>query len=143
MRCFYIFSLWLPLLLPAIVYCIDERQGAATSYFHSLATLYILVPWYVSGVQYVLFALWALFRCYRMSIDDIEAFLSKAPVYFIPFCLTGVWLFLFYQQPSESGTWFKWSIIAIPPACLIYGYMYVCITHGMGWLFQKLNIFYE
>lgn len=148
LRNYYLFALWLPFILPAIIIGIDEII------MHKISGLgwVFLISVIFGGVQYLGFALWAFYRYYKSSVKELERFFLKAPLHFIPICALGILILFIIQDISRYNL-----LIEIPEyysnlsryiisSALIslfvipYGYFYLSLTHIFKFVLKKLNI---
>lgn len=146
---YYLFALWLPLIIPAIIYITDPHEANRGIGDNILPALFYASA-IVGGAQYLVFALWTSYRYHKSSADELEDFFYKAPVQFVPICAAGVLLFFIIGDLNSSHPSFPYGlgniligsfIISLP--AIPYGYFYVFLTIVLKSLLTGLDIVKE
>ncbi len=151
LRNYYLFALWLPLIVPAIIFIIyrhDTNTGIATN----ILPIFFYASVIFGGVQYLGFILWATYRYHKSSAEELEEFFYKAPVQFIPICASGILIFFIVVDllKYHSLTSLVFSISSnIVPAIMIsalavpYGYFYIALTHVLKFFLIEFYLIKE
>ncbi len=144
LRNYYLCGLWLPVIIPAAILGVDIFL------YNTISVLgyFLLASMFVGGIQYLFFALWATYRYHKSSTEELEKFILKSPVRFIPVCALGVLIFFMIGDIinySSNYALFNLgslliSSLGVSLFSVPYGYFYIGITYATGFLLKKLNL---
>lgn len=149
-RGFYLFSLWLPLIVPLILYIFGMLFKWLQLWLKFTPPniegiigdilVFILFSTLFGGVQYIIFgitvALWFKYKNAR--------YIGRAswtlPLLFAPICVLGLWLVL----GDDRGTWDGYSgilgiAVVFGKFSLIIGYVYVLLAHAFAFIFSRIG----
>ena len=131
LRQYYFLALFLPVVLPPFlfVYPLHNNSG------NELPILFYAVIF--GMIQYIVFALWSLFKYRGATPSELRAFSFKAPIAFIPFYAVGFILaniISSFELPSFDS---MLILLVLSLLCIPIGYFYVALAHLLGRILEK------
>lgn len=149
----FLFGLWLPLMVIAIVSIGEALLKQLWWHEMSRATGYLLLGGMMGGIQYLLFAAVVTLKFHRMDADFLARLSWVMPIMFFPICFVGLWVFFQLAELAANREQYftaqtiQDSILATSVRFAAYGvagsYLYVACIHGLGKLLKWLGLMRE
>lgn len=127
-RQYYYFALWLPVFFPPFL--------LFKPWHEMQLNLFNLVVFGI--IQYVIFALWSMFKYRGATIGELKRFPVTAPLLFVPFYAAGFILIYIYNYLPRFDVLMMvlvLSLISIP-----VGYVYVFLFHVVEIMLKKSGV---
>lgn len=125
-RQYYYFALWLPVIFPPFLF------------FSSSQIIFNLTVF--GTIQYVVFALFYIFKYRGATTRELKRFAVTAPLTFIPFYVSG-FLLLYMAFNAEIPSFDVFMItLVFSLLCIPFGYCYVLLSYIIEVILEKLGI---
>jgi hypothetical protein len=137
LRQYYYVALWLPIIFPPflLIYSLHDI-GISSSHKSFSAGLFGII-------QYIIFALWNIFK-YRDAVAwELKQFAFKAPFYFIPFYAIGfivIYMIMNIDIPRYDVILVAMSLSLL---CVPVGYLYVFLSYIIELILEKIGFIKE
>lgn len=129
LRQYYFFALWLPVIFSPIFLAYFVRD-IKTNFF-ALATFGI--------IQYVVFALWSLFKYQGATAEELKKFSLSAPFSFVPFYAAGFILtYVLVNIDIPRLDVFAMALV-LSLICVPVGKFYVLIANIIAKILEKIG----
>lgn len=146
----YLFALWLPLIVLAIISIGEAYLKHFWWHQMSRATGYYLLGGMLVGIQYLLFAAMITWWFHKMPASFLRKLSWMLPVMFFPICFVGLWVFfqfaemqandLEYYTTDENQENILRTAIRLGVYSVIGSYAYVLAVHAFEGLLQVLGL---
>jgi hypothetical protein len=133
LRQYYYFALWLPVVFPPflLVYSLHDIKTSNFSGAFSGGLFGV--------IQYVVFALWNLFKYREAPLGELRGFSFKAPFSFIPFYAVGFVLINMIANIAIPDFDVILVVLSLSLLCVPIGYFYVLLSYIIERILEKIG----
>ena len=137
LRQYYYFALWLPVIFPSfsflLIYHIPDIQTVDFLFYGVLFGI----------VQYVVFALWTVFKYRGAVIRELKQFSYTAPFSFIPFYAAGFLLVSVFTHGGIPSIDSIFITLVFSLICIPVGYFYIVLAYIIELIMEKIGFIEE
>ncbi len=137
LRQYYILALFLPIILSPLLFVYPLYNSGDAKFSIGF---YLLI---FGMAQYVVFALWSIFKYRRATAKELKDFSFKAPISFIPFYASGFIVGNIISTISLPSFDSILILLVLSLLCVPIGYFYVALAHIIGRILKKIGFIEE
>lgn len=145
-RSWYLFSLWLPLLLPimllliSLVFAMLPGQGENGMGWTFSIAIFLIFAAAFGGVQYIAFALCVAYWARGKEAWELSKVSWVLPVLFAPVCALGLFIYVVASNDSVKTLYDAVRMVmGFSAVSILFGYFYVLLIHGLTWALARVG----